>query len=131
MFEPVVVKQILSPTRVMVSCSSSACAGCKSEMFCNTKGRVFEAVNDKKLALETGMVVNLYLKPARTVASAAITLLIPLFCFPLCYYIFRSLGEKPATLLGFLGVALGFVLVGIYFKLTKSKYMPSVSEIIA
>lgn len=130
MYEQVVVKKVLSRNLVMVGCSTNACSGCKSEAFCNTKSREFEAANDKLLPLEQGMLVSLYLPPGRTIASTLITLMVPLLFFPVCYFLFSGLGEKPATLLGFLGMALGFVLVAIYFRLQRHHYLPQVDSII-
>ncbi|MDD7202661.1 MAG: SoxR reducing system RseC family protein [Sphaerochaetaceae bacterium] len=130
MYEQVIVKEVISKDLVKVSCSTSACTGCKSAAFCNTKGREFEATNDKRFPLESGMVVSLYLPPARTIASTLITLMVPLLGFPLFYFLSSSLGEKGATLLGFLGVAVGFVLVAIYFRHQRRRYLPSVASVI-
>ena len=50
MYEIVTVTKILSSEMLEVSCTSSACNGCKGEAFCNTKGKRFEAWNKTRLA---------------------------------------------------------------------------------
>lgn len=130
MYEQAIVKEVISEDLVRVGCATNACTGCKSAAFCNTKGREFEATNDKHFQLESGMVVSLYLPPARTIASTLVTLMVPLLCFPLFYLLFSSLGEKGATLMGFLGVAVGFVLVAVYFRHQRHRYLPSVAGVI-
>lgn len=131
MYEMVDVKKVLSDGTVLVSCDVNACSGCKSNGFCNTKGRTFKALNDKNLPIKDGDMVSLYLKPSRTIASVFITLMVPLACFPLFFLLFQRFGDKIAMLAGFGGMAAAFALVALYFRATEKKYMPTVSEILA
>ncbi|MFA6784236.1 MAG: SoxR reducing system RseC family protein [Sphaerochaeta sp.] len=132
MYETVTVKRIINDKSIEVSCTSSACSGCKGESFCNTKGKTFEAANKNKLAIKPGMTVEVFLKPSSTIASTLITLIFPLLLFPLSYYLATALGvtEGKGTLLGLGGIIVGFVLVGFYFKRTRANYLPQVHRII-
>ncbi len=130
MYEQVVVKEVVSDLMVRVGCSQGACTGCKSSSMCNIKGREFNALNEDHLPLAKGMVVTLFLPPKRTVACTLITLLAPLIFFPAGYFLFSRFGEAGSALAGFCGVALGFVLVGLYFRYNSHRYIPTVASII-
>lgn len=129
MFEHVIVEKVLSPTKVLVVCSSSACAGCKGELFCNNKGRSFEASNELGLPLKPGDAVELHLKTGRTIFSSFVTLIFPLLFFPLVFWILSRQGmSQMVSLLGGLGgIGFGFLLAWIYFRKTNNRYLPTVT----
>lgn len=129
MDEHVIVEKVLSPTKVMVVCSTTACTACKGEMFCTNKGRSFEASKDRSLHLEPGDPVEVHLKTGRTIASSFFTLIFPLLFFPVVFFILSKLGaSEMASLLGGLGgIAIGFLIVYVYFKAAHDKYLPSVT----
>ncbi len=130
MYERVTITKLLNADLVEVSCSSSACNGCKGSAFCTTKGRTFKAWNKNKLDLESGDSIDLFLHPARTIGGTLITLIAPLLLFPLCYYLSKGagLGEGASFLLSLGGIALGFVAVWAYFKKQQRRYMPVVMQ---
>ncbi|MFA6844472.1 MAG: SoxR reducing system RseC family protein [Sphaerochaetaceae bacterium] len=132
MYENVMVFKVISSKRAMVMCSTSACSGCKSEAFCNNKGRTFEVSNTKELPLQEGTNVRIFLKPSRTILSSFLLLFFPLIFFPVLFILSRQLGgsEVASLLWGIGGICLGFLLVGFYFKISKNKYLPSVEEIV-
>ena len=132
MYETVTVNRIINDKTIEVSCTSSACRGCKGEAFCNTKGKVFEAANRKGLVIKPGMQVEVFLKPSSTITSTLITLIFPLLLFPLSYYSATALGvtEGKGTLLGLGGIIIGFLLVGIYFKYSRANYLPQIERIL-
>ncbi|NLK06394.1 MAG: SoxR reducing system RseC family protein [Spirochaetales bacterium] len=133
MFEIVTVTKIVSKQMLEVSCTSSACNGCKGEAFCNTKGKRFEAWNKHMLPAEPGSTVEIYLQPGRTIAGTLITLIFPLLLFPLGYYLsgrFGS-GELASFFFGLLGILVGFLGVWIYFRSSQNHYLPVVERILS
>lgn len=130
MYEHVTVSKVTGPDRVEVACSSSACAGCKGSMFCNAKGKKFEALNEKQLDLQVGQSVEIYLKPSRTIMSTIITLIFPLALFPVGYYggQLAGLSEILSMLCSFAGVGIGLLLAGLYFRLKQNHYLPVVEK---
>jgi sigma-E factor negative regulatory protein RseC len=104
MNEHVIVEKVLSPTRVTVVCSTTACVGCKGEMFCTNKGRSFEASKPLFMNLKPGDPVDVHLKTGRTIASSFITLIIPLLFFPVVFFILSKVGaSEMVSLFGGLG----------------------------
>lgn len=130
MYEIVTVTRILPKHMVEVVCLSSACAGCKGETFCNTKGKKFEALNAESLDLSVGDQVELFLTTGRTIAGTLITLIFPLLLFPVAYFLakYSNFGEGTSFLSGLGGIVVGFVLVFLYFRKTKAKYLPSITR---
>jgi sigma-E factor negative regulatory protein RseC len=132
MYETVTITKVINKETIEVSCSSSACSGCKGETFCNKKGKNFEARNGQGLDLHPGMHVELFLKPSRTIAGTLITLIFPLMLFPLGYYTSQALGlsDVGGMFSGLAGIGIGFLLVYSYFKAKKSRYLPQVEQIL-
>ena len=133
MHERVTIKQVHSDKRIEVSCTSSACSGCKGQTFCNTKDKVFEAANPHNLPLKDGMVVELYLKSSSTIFSTLFTLIFPLVLFPLAYYLAKMAGlsEGPSMFVGLGGILAGFLFVWVFFKLYKDRFVPQILRIIS
>lgn len=116
---------------IEVACPTTTCKGCSGSMFCNMKGKTFSAKVPKDFEeIKIGDRVKIYLPPAKTISTSFITLMIPLLMFPIFFIFAPSSREGVKFLLGILGIILGFIGVGIYFKYTKSKYYPKVVEII-
>jgi sigma-E factor negative regulatory protein RseC len=130
MYEIVTVTQILTNQKIEVSCISSACNGCKGAAFCNTKNKTFEAWNKHQLSIIEGDVVEIYLPSGRTIASTLMTLIAPLLFFPVAYYgaTYFGLSEGPSFLLALGGIALGLVLVWLFFKHQGKHYLPVIEK---
>lgn len=133
MYEIVTVTKILSPEMLEVSCTSSACNGCKGAAFCNTKGKRFEAWNKTRLSVRSGQSVQIYLKPSRTIAGTLITLIFPLLLFPIGYYLSQMAGisEGASFLTALSSIGLGFLGVWFYFKTSQKQYLPIVERILS
>ena len=133
MYEVVTVTRNISPDKVEVVCTSSACSGCKGSTFCNTKGKKFEVWNENKLPVDEGQEVEIYLKPSRTIAGTLITLIAPLLLFPLGYFlaVAAGLGVGTSFLIALGGIALGFVGVWLYFKKQANHYLPVVASVLS
>lgn len=132
MYEIVKVTNVLSSDMLEVSCTSSACNGCKGASFCNTKGKRFEAWNKTQLPVHPGMAVQIYLHPGRTIAGTLITLLFPLVLFPIGYYLAQGggLSEGVSFLAALSSIGLGFVGVWFYFRGSQKRYLPVVQRIL-
>lgn len=130
MNEHVTITALLPGDLVEVSCTTSACSGCKGSAFCNTKNRSFKAWNKDGLALESGQTVALYLHPARTITATVITLITPLLLFPICYYLAKALGfgEGASFLSALGGIVVGFFAVWLFFRTRQRRYMPVVRQ---
>lgn len=131
MYETVeVINKNLKKHIVEVACPRTICEGCAGSMFCNVKGKTFDAFVPKEFEqVKVGDKARVFLPPARTISSTFITLIIPLLCFPLFYLIFPIESIMFHFLISVLGIILGFIGVAIYFKKSKFKYVPSVSYI--
>jgi positive regulator of sigma E activity len=131
MYEKVeVVRKNKSKNTVDVSCPTDACENCSGTMFCNVKGKTFEAtINKEHDDIKVGDMAELYLPPNRTIFSTFMTLMVPLLCFPLFYMIFNVKNEGLHFLTGILGIVVGFLLVNLYFKKAKGKFVPTISRI--
>ncbi|MCY1152311.1 MAG: SoxR reducing system RseC family protein [Sphaerochaetaceae bacterium] len=129
MVEIVEVVKINNDNSVEVTCPTTACKGCSGNMFCNVKGKTFSAKVDKGFEkINVGDSLKIFLPPARTISTSFITLMIPLLMFPIFYLLSPAAKESFKFLSGILGIALGFVGVGIYFHYSKNKYYPRVVE---
>lgn len=130
MYEIVTVNKVLSRQKVEVTCTSSACNGCKGSAFCNTKNKKFEAWNKDQIALSVGDAIEIYLQPGRTIASTLITLIAPLLLFPIAHYLAKRAGlsEGLSFLLSLGGIALGLLCVYFYFRSQGKRYLPVVER---
>ena len=134
MYEHAVVSAIEQNGKVTVTCGSSACTSCKSSTFCSTKGRSFPARLGQGVKPAVGDTVELYLPPGKTVTSSFIALLLPLLLFPVGYYLMQVISSESVELIkvavGFVGIALGFVIARIFTKIKGDSFMPTVTKII-
>lgn len=131
MYETVeVITKNTKNNTIEVSCPRSICENCSGDMFCNIKGKTFEAfVPEEFENIKVGDKARLFLPPKRTISTTFITLMIPLLCFPLFYLIFPFLAPLVRFLMGLIGIGIGFAGVALYFKKTKLNYVPTVSYI--
>lgn len=130
MYERVEVVKKNSNNTIDVCCPTKACENCSGTAFCNVKGKTFEAYVKKEHAdIKVGDQAELYLPPSRTISSTFITLMIPLLCFPLFYFIFPLENENLRFIISLLGIVVGFFFVNIYFKKTMGKYYPTVFKV--
>jgi sigma-E factor negative regulatory protein RseC len=131
MYETVEVVTKNSKTHIIeVSCPRNVCENCSGDMFCNVKGKTFEAVVPSEFeSIKVGDKAQLFLPPKRTISSTFITLMVPLLCFPLFYLVFPFENILLHFLMGVVGIVAGFIGVALYFKKSKLNYIPSVSHI--
>ncbi len=103
---------------VMLSCSTSACTGCKGKMFCNIKEQLFEATNPKELSLQVGDEVEIYLHPKQAIFQSFSMLIFPLLLFLVGYVvtakIFHISHELIQAVGGFVGMIIGFFSLFLY-----------------
>ncbi|MGH0052445.1 MAG: SoxR reducing system RseC family protein [Sphaerochaetaceae bacterium] len=133
MYEVVTVAKCISSDKVEVVCNSAACKGCKGSAFCNTKGKRFAVWNQKKLPLQEGQEVEIFLQPSRTIIGTLLTLIAPLLLFPVGYYLAEAIGssEGISFLVALGGIALGFLAVWAYFRKQQNRYLPIVASILS
>lgn len=134
MYEQGRIVEINGPSRVSVSCGSQSCNSCKSSLFCKTKGRVFQAHVKETLHLQVGDTVELFLPPAKTIFASVLTLVTPLLLFPLGYYLpaILKLGtqESLKIILGFVGMAVGFLFVHLFNRVHGESFVPTVTRVL-
>ncbi len=134
MYEMATVVSIKNNDHITVACNSSACESCAAGALCSTKGKTFTARNSGRNSVEKGDTVELYLPPGKTLLAGFVALMVPLLMFPVGYYIAVALlpdaGELVQILIGIGGIALGFLISGIFSKLRASQYTPEITKVI-
>ncbi len=111
--------------KALLSCATSACTGCKGELFCNIKERSFWATIPKNLSISEGTEVEIHLPTGKTIQQSFATLILPLLFFVGGYLIVR-LGFKIDNELwqavgGFGAMGVGFFSLFLYNKFTKKE----------
>ena len=129
------VKGILKDGSVKMGCLTSACEGCHASMFCNNKDdNEFVALNPKKVEIEEGDYVELYMPPGSTILSTVLVFALPLALFPVGYLICKAAlpaqNEIIHALAGFGAMALAFGISAIITIRHKKKLMPSITKIV-
>lgn len=114
--------------RIMVSCSSKECENCHSSIFCSKKTNSFEVLNPEMLEVNIGDEVVIDLPENKTIFSIIFSLLFPLLMFLPGYFLakFFTSNELYMVFLGLAFVLLGFLIVGIFFKIFKEKFTPNI-----
>ena len=134
------VKSINKDGTVIVGCDDSACQGCHAQMFCNNKNHTeYLARNDKKLQLEIGDEVELFLPPGKTIFSTFLVFAFPLVMFLVGYIVSGFINKSLATplneiqraLCGIGAMALAFLIATLLNAHNKMSLMPIVKEIIS
>lgn len=109
---------------------TSACQGCSAGAFCKTKGREIEALNSRRIPLNTGDKIEIYLPPGRTIFSGFIVLIFPLLTFIFAFVAAGSAlpesDEGTRALFGIAGLAAGFGVSFLYNRLAKQRNFPEV-----
>ena len=116
---------------LMAGCDQSACEGCKSSLFCRGKATEFEVANPVGVDVAEGDDVVIDMPSGRTVAASLMSLAFPLACFfiGLVACFFWIPGNEPLQLLGgFIGLAAGFLISALYFRVTRKRYTPVVER---
>jgi positive regulator of sigma E activity len=109
--------------------------GCNSCSLLAQKDKKFlKAVNNLKMPLKEGDLVNVSLSPARAIKAGFFIFIIPLVLFFLFYffgqYALSQSNDWVNIGLGLLGVMLGYGLVFVRSKLLKHKEWPQVTALI-
>ncbi len=112
--------------KIYVGCDREACEGCKGSIFCQRKDTKIELKDEGKVKLEEGDKVLLDLPSGKTIFSVFMSLGFPLLMFPLFYFIasFFTSREQILFLISIIGVAIGFLISAIFFKVKKGDYEP-------
>ncbi|MGN0907078.1 MAG: SoxR reducing system RseC family protein [Bullifex sp.] len=116
---------------LIASCDRNACEGCKSSLFCRTKNYSFQVENPEKIKVEEGDTVVIDMPAGKTVLSSFMSLFLPLICFFLgmaagAFLLHGS--EIIQFALALSGLAIGFLISYIYFRITGRKFTPEIIE---
>jgi len=132
MYSAVKVIELKNDGTVLVGCSTEACNGCKAEMFCNNKAHSnYLARNDKKIPVQPGDFVEVFLPPGKTILSTFIVFAIPLLLFPLGYILATSLfrfSELYGALAGLASMSLAFIISSFISFKNKKALMPVITK---
>lgn len=127
------VKSINSDRSVLLFCSADVCSGCKAKMFCNNKNEnEYLALNPNNYNLLEGEEVEIFLPPAKTIASTFLVFGLPLLLFPLGYYLTKtvfSVNELLCSVGGFLAMAFAFVIAAFINLKNKKQLMPVITKV--
>ena len=114
---------------LIASCDRSACEGCKSSLFCRTKNYSFPVENPSGVEVKEGDKVIIDMPSGRTVLSSFMSLFFPLICFFLGMAAGAFLlhgNEVIQFSLALLGLAVGFLIAFIYFRVSGRKFTPEI-----
>ena len=114
---------------LIASCDRSACEGCKSSLFCRTKNYSFPVENPNGVEVKEGEKVIIDMPSGRTVLSSFMSLFFPLICFFLGMAAGAFLlhgNEVIQFSLALLGLAVGFLISFIYFRVSGRKFTPEI-----
>lgn len=116
--------------KIIAGCDKSQCDGCKGSFFCTSKKSDFQVLNPEGLELKAGDKAEIELEPKKTLFTVCMSLAFPLLMFLPGYFIAAYFSSSEAIrLVGSLcGVAAGFLISAIYFRITKKTYLPVVTE---
>lgn len=120
----------VSKDDIMVSCSGTKCEGCHSGMFCKNKGSSFNVTNPENLDIHKGDVVMLDIPAKSSIIASFMTLGVPLICFFAGMVIAYLCGqaEYMQFVFAIAGLAVGFLISYVFFRIHKLRYTPSIKE---
>ncbi len=120
-------------SRVLCTCSTSACKSCSGSGFCNIKIREIEVRNPRNLEVHPGDTIEIYLPPGKTIFAGFLVMIFPLLLFGLFFMltgrIFPGTGEGIRVLAGVAGITAGFLISWAYSKLTNSRNIPEIVKV--
>ncbi len=132
MTELVKIKEI-EGSRVLCTCTTSACKSCSGSGFCNIKIREIEVRNPKGLEIHPGNTIEIYLPPGKTIFAGFMVMIFPLILFGLFFMItgkiFPGTGEGIRVLAGVAGIAVGFLTSWGYSRITNSRNIPEIIKV--
>ena len=117
--------------KITAGCDRNACEGCKSSLFCRGINSEFEVFNPHKLELEKGDEVTIDMPPGKTIFASVMSLIFPLACFFLAMlagYFITPDNELLQLLCAVVGLAAGFLISSVYFRFTRVKYTPVITD---
>ena len=116
--------------KIIAGCDKSQCEGCKGSFFCTSKKSDFQILNPEGIDLKPGDKAEIDLEPKKTLFSVFMSLAFPLLMFLPGYFIGAhfSSSELVRFICSIAGVAAGFLISSIYFRVTKKSYLPVVTE---
>ena len=116
---------------IMVSCDKNACEGCKSSLFCRGKNYEFIVENPDNIKLKDGDKALIDMPTGRTILSSFMSLFFPLICFFIPLFVsaaFFTSNEVYQFVSALVGLAIGFLISCVYFKLRKKEFLPTIIE---
>ena len=115
---------------LVAGCDKSLCHGCKASLFCTSKKASFYLLNPEGIPLEKGDQVIIDMPPRKTLFTVFMSLGFPLLMFVPGYLIGTLLSDSQGIMLitSLAGVALGFAISALFFRLNRKKYTPVIVE---
>ena len=115
--------------KIIAGCDKSQCEGCKGSFFCTSKKSDFQILNPEGIDLRPGDKAEIDLAPKKTLFTVFMSLAFPLLMFLPGYFIGAHFSSSEAVrfICSILGVAAGFLISSIYFRVTKRSYLPVVT----
>ena len=111
---------------LIAGCDKSLCDGCKASFFCTSKKASFDVLNPDGIPLEKGDKAVIDMPPRKTLFTVFMSLGFPLLMFVPGYVIGTVISDSQGIqlLTSLIGVAAGFLIAAIFFRLNKKKYTP-------
>lgn len=110
------------------------CFGCMNEE-CKANGKQYTAENRKELALSIGDLVEVNVDAGATASNAALVLLPPLVMFAAAFilagFLLPSASEALHASVGVVGMALGFLGVYWFRKISPAKSVPLITRTVS
>ena len=116
--------------RLIAGCDKSMCSSCKGSFFCTSKKASFDVLNPKEIPLDKGDRAVIDMPPGKTLLSVFMSFGVPLLMFVPGYLIGRliSPSEGVQLLTSLAGVAVGFAIAAVFFRVNRRKYTPVIVE---
>ena len=116
--------------RIIAGCDKSLCDGCKASFFCTSKKASFDVLNPDEIPLEKGDQAIIDMPTKKTLFTIFMSLGFPLIMFIPGYLIGKAISESQGVqlLTSLAGVAVGFIISAVFFRLNKKKYTPVIVD---
>jgi positive regulator of sigma E activity len=126
MTETATVKTISARTLILGCEDEEHCLGCTAS--CGSRERLFEAANPKKLPLQPGDRVEVYLPRANALGAGLLVFVVPLLLFAAGYLLAVPIVGKASdplkALFGVCGMAIGFAGALLVGRATGGRSLP-------